>query len=298
MFVAGRRCGRRCSATSAVGDPDVDTVLVNRFYLRGVEQIDKRTGVEAPEAARAAAAAAAIYLAGPIRARSRSGESPRRVPVDRCRAVVFDVGETLVDETRAWSRVGRLARDPAADVPRRAAARSSSAAATIASRFGSSGPGSTSATRFAKREAAGVPDDVRAEDLYPDAVPCLRALRDAGYRVGVVGNQPARAEAALRRARPAARPRGVVGEPGASTSRIRAFFARIADELGLPAGEIAYVGDRLDNDVRPAAAAGMAAIFIRRGPWALDPGAAGDPPEATPTIDEPDELPAALARIG
>jgi hypothetical protein len=30
-----------------VGDPDVDTVLVNRFYLRGVEQIDKRTGLKA-----------------------------------------------------------------------------------------------------------------------------------------------------------------------------------------------------------------------------------------------------------
>jgi hypothetical protein len=30
-----------------VGDPDVDTVLVNRFYLRGVEQIDKRTGIKA-----------------------------------------------------------------------------------------------------------------------------------------------------------------------------------------------------------------------------------------------------------
>jgi hypothetical protein len=28
-----------------VGDPEVDTVLVNRFYLRGVEQIDKRTGL-------------------------------------------------------------------------------------------------------------------------------------------------------------------------------------------------------------------------------------------------------------
>ena len=28
-----------------VGDPEVDTVLVNRFYLRGVEQIDKRTGM-------------------------------------------------------------------------------------------------------------------------------------------------------------------------------------------------------------------------------------------------------------
>ena len=28
----------------AVSDPEVDTVLVNRFYLRGVEQVDKRTG--------------------------------------------------------------------------------------------------------------------------------------------------------------------------------------------------------------------------------------------------------------
>lgn len=30
-----------------VGDPDVETVLVNRFYLRGVEQVDKRTGLRA-----------------------------------------------------------------------------------------------------------------------------------------------------------------------------------------------------------------------------------------------------------
>ena len=30
-----------------VGDPDVETVLVNRFYLRGVEQVDKRTGMKA-----------------------------------------------------------------------------------------------------------------------------------------------------------------------------------------------------------------------------------------------------------
>jgi hypothetical protein len=27
-----------------VSDPNIDTILVNRFYLRGVEQIDKRTG--------------------------------------------------------------------------------------------------------------------------------------------------------------------------------------------------------------------------------------------------------------
>jgi hypothetical protein len=31
-----------------VSDPDVDVVLVNRFYLRGVEQIDKRTRMRHP----------------------------------------------------------------------------------------------------------------------------------------------------------------------------------------------------------------------------------------------------------
>ncbi|MGH9006167.1 MAG: HAD family hydrolase, partial [Acidimicrobiales bacterium] len=31
--------------------------------------------------------------------------------------------------------------------------------------------------------------------------------------------------------------------------------------------QVAYVGDRLDNDVLPAKAAGMFAVFIRRGPW-------------------------------
>jgi hypothetical protein len=30
-----------------VGDPEVETILVNRFYLRGVEQVDKRTGQRA-----------------------------------------------------------------------------------------------------------------------------------------------------------------------------------------------------------------------------------------------------------
>jgi hypothetical protein len=30
-----------------VGDPEIDTILVNRFYLRGVEQVDKRTGQKA-----------------------------------------------------------------------------------------------------------------------------------------------------------------------------------------------------------------------------------------------------------
>ncbi len=49
----------------------------------------------------------------------------------------------------------------------------------------------------------------------------------------------------------------------------RAFFERVVEVAGCPAAEIAYVGDRLDNDVLPAKAAGMTAVFIRRGPWGV-----------------------------
>jgi FMN phosphatase YigB (HAD superfamily) len=46
-----------------------------------------------------------------------------------------------------------------------------------------------------------------------------------------------------------------------------AFFNALLDAVPCDAGEIVYVGDRLDNDLRPARAAGMRTAFIRRGPW-------------------------------
>ena len=211
------------------------------------------------------------------------------------RAVVFDVGETIVDETRAWSEWADWL-----GIPR----------LTFLAVFGAGierggdhpdpieifRPGLDLAKEVRKREAAGFPDVVIADDLYPDAADCLRALRDAGYQIGVVGNQPARTEAAL----------ADLGLPidllatssswGVHKPDPR-FFARIATELEVPAEEIAYVGDRLDNDVRPAAAAGMRAIFIRRGPWAWIQAPRGDPPEATLTIATLKELPDALARM-
>jgi FMN phosphatase YigB (HAD superfamily) len=36
---------------------------------------------------------------------------------------------------------------------------------------------------------------------------------------------------------------------------------------GAAPAQIAYVGDRLDNDVEPARAAGMHPVFIPRGIW-------------------------------
>ncbi|WP_258366537.1 MULTISPECIES: HAD family hydrolase [unclassified Curtobacterium] len=45
------------------------------------------------------------------------------------------------------------------------------------------------------------------------------------------------------------------------------FFARVVTASACRAAEVLYVGDRLDNDILPAKAAGMRTAFIRRGPW-------------------------------
>ncbi|HEX6655373.1 MAG TPA: HAD hydrolase-like protein, partial [Candidatus Limnocylindria bacterium] len=43
---------------------------------------------------------------------------------------------------------------------------------------------------------------------------------------------------------------------------------RALDLMGNPPPErVAYVGDRVDNDVLPSVAAGLRAVWIRRGPW-------------------------------
>ena len=77
-----------------------------------------------------------------------------------------------------------------------------------------------------------------------------------------------------------------------------AFFERIARELDLRPAAIAYVGDRVDNDVRPARAAGMTAVFLRRGPWGWIQAGTVDPPEADLVIDSLTALPAALGALG
>jgi FMN phosphatase YigB (HAD superfamily) len=107
---------------------------------------------------------------------------------------------------------------------------------------------------------------VRVEDFYPDAVPCLKALAEQGFVLGLAGNQPVRTEAALHHlGLPVA---FVASSEGWGVEKPSpAFFDRIRRESRLGAGEIAYVGDRLDNDILPARRAGMFTVFLRRGPW-------------------------------
>ena len=45
------------------------------------------------------------------------------------------------------------------------------------------------------------------------------------------------------------------------------FCAHVLAAVPFPAGQIAYIGDRIGNDMKPARAAGLRTIHLRRGPW-------------------------------
>lgn len=188
-------------------------------------------------------------------------------------AVVFDVGETLCDETRIWQRIA-----DELGVPR----------FTFQGVLGGLAARGESHKRV--YELLGVPEQAGggflADDLYADARPCVEELRRRGLRVGLAGNSPSGAYAALDLDADFVASSADWGvekpQPG--------FFARVLEECACPPERIAYVGDRVDNDVLPAQAAGMRAVHVRRGPW----GFLHDPPAGTPSIRSLAELPELL----
>lgn len=181
------------------------------------------------------------------------------------RWVVFDLGETLVDETSNWGRwADHLA------VPRLTFF--AAMGAVIAARqphtdvFELFRPGLRLEREAPLKAAAGLGWRFDEHDLYADALPALRDLRAAGYRLGVMANQPVEAMPFLDTL-PVDRVATSAGWGVAKPDP--AFFARVAGEVGAAPADIAYVGDRVDNDVLPARRAGMLAVHLRRGPWGV-----------------------------
>ncbi len=192
--------------------------------------------------------------------------------------VVFDVGEVLIDETRVWAVWADLI---------------GVSPLTFASVLGAAiVQGEASAAVFAhlapnldwpsfeaehERRYGGFRD----EDLYPDVRRCLEELVGLGFAVVIAGNQPARRRAQLEAL-------GLPHDAMAMSEELGvakpdpAFFERVLDLAGSDEPtELLYVGDRIDNDVLPAAAAGLRTCWLRRGPW----GQLQDLPEAA---EEPD----------
>ena len=198
------------------------------------------------------------------------------------KTVFFDVGETLVDEERYWREVAAEAGVDAHVVL---------AALGVTIALGEEHTELWSHLGLPRPAAPVVPYE--DDDLYPDAVPCLETLREKGYTIGVAGNQDALLDAWLHESR---LPIDVAGSSASWGVRKpeRAFFERMISEAGCRPEELAYVGDRVDNDVLPAAAAGLIAVHVRRGPWGR---LQETPPEAALAVDDLASLPQALASL-
>jgi HAD superfamily hydrolase (TIGR01549 family) len=211
------------------------------------------------------------------------------------RLVVFDVGETLVDESRMWGDwadwlgVTRLTFFAALGAVIAGCRHHNEVYALVR-------PGIDLARERQARQTRGLMTRIESRDLYPDAVPTLTRLKTAGLRIGLAGNQPAEAETEIRALGLAVD--FVASSAGWGIAKPDPqFFRRIISESGLPPEAIAYAGDRLDNDVLPALDAGMIGVFLRRGPWGVIHAAWPEVARATLCLESLAELPDALDRL-
>lgn len=206
--------------------------------------------------------------------------------------VVFDVGGTLIDESRMWQRHADNLGVSAADLLK-------VLEATIARR-------EHHHRAFAHFDPTYAPGDGRlpgaayrsattfdAGDLFPDVLQCIRDLRALGVQIGVAGNQPTHAAASLAAS-------GLQVDLNVTSAHLGvakpdlAFFEHIIEISGHPAKHIAYVGDRLDNDVLPASAVGMMSVFLIRGLWGHVHATWPEVSRADATINDLSQLPTVL----
>lgn len=213
------------------------------------------------------------------------------------KAVVFDVGECLVDETREYGTWADWL-----GVPRH----------TFAAMFGAViaqgrdyrqvfqefRPGFDLYEERDARAAAGQPEHFDETDLYPDVRPALAELRKAGLWLGIAGNQTVRAGGILRQLfTDDVDLIGTSDDWGASKPD-PLFFERVAAVVPFQPSEILYVGDRVDNDLRPSVAAGMPTALVHRGPWATIQWSSAEARELpTFRVESLSELPERIAKF-
>ncbi|MCX4696891.1 HAD family hydrolase [Streptomyces sp. NBC_01408] len=181
------------------------------------------------------------------------------------RTVVLDVGETLTRDDRYWGAWADWL-----SVPRHTLS-ALVGAVVVDGRDNADAlrmlrPGLDVAAEYAAREAAGHGEQLDDSDLYEDVRPALAALREAGARVVVAGNQTRRAGELLRALNLSADLIATSGDWGVAKPDA-GFFARVLEVSGAPADETLYVGDHPANDVVPAREAGLRTAHLRRGPW-------------------------------
>jgi len=212
------------------------------------------------------------------------------------RAVIFDVGECLVNETREYGTWADWL-----GVPQH----------TFSAVFGSVitrgldyrqtfqvfRPGFDLTTEREARAKAGQPESFGEEDLYPDVRPTLAPLREAGCWLGIAGNQTSRAGELLRELFADDVDLIATSDDWGASKPGTEFFSRLAEAIPHPTHETFYVGDRLDNDILPAIKVGYRTALIKRGPWAMNQQQDSVVGQATIRIDSLAQLPDEVARL-
>jgi HAD superfamily hydrolase (TIGR01549 family) len=131
--------------------------------------------------------------------------------------------------------------------------------------------------KLAHEQRQHMPWDAHPMHPYPEAIDALKILRDAGLRIGVLANQPASAADDLRRAGVTPYLDGIwLSDVVGLHKPDPAFFQLAADAWQLPLANIAYIGDRPDNDVAPVNRLGMHSVRLLVGPHIDQPARTPD----------------------
>ena len=216
--------------------------------------------------------------------------------------MVFDVGETLIDETRIFARwADRFG------VPHMAFFGTIggviASGGTLTDGFRLLVPGfdlAVESARWREEDPEGEREHFGEGDLYPDVRPAFDTMRKAGLSLVIAGNQPVEAGAALAAMDLPVDGIGISDTWGVAKPRPE-FFDRTLDLVrektpDIVPSEILYVGDRVDNDVLPARQAGMSTALLRRGIYGYRHAADPEARRADVIVDDLHQVAAWAAR--
>ena len=101
--------------------------------------------------------------------------------------------------------------------------------------------------------------------VFPDTVPALESLRDAGYYLGVISNSVGTIAEQLRRVGLASYFRTILDSAVVGVEKPHAEIFRMAvDQAGISSAEALFVGDTYATDIGGARRAGLEAVLIDR----------------------------------
>ena len=171
--------------------------------------------------------------------------------------IFFDVGSTLIDETKAYDHRARdMIKGTQITFEQFDKMRIALASKGL--------DGNSAAIDFFGLEKN--PWHSEDELPYPEAETVLKNLFEKGYRLGVIANQNSGLDARLEKWGLRKYFTLIVSsaEIGCAKPDLE-IFKRALAMANCKADECVMIGDRLDNDVRPAKAIGMKSVWIRNG---------------------------------